>query len=139
MRIVEFVFALTTAAIEDEAVVTLAAVANKPVSSVASESRRVAYDQISAVVGAAADVSVRVPLFQTSAARVPKVVRLRALFAHTAVGTVATNDEDAVSTVAVVLLLMVETAELTWVFVFVFTIDAIDEDALRIDAFVEEI
>lgn len=109
-------FAFTTAAIELEAVVrpevTFAAVASEPVSSVASERRRVAYDQTSdAVAPPLPEVSVRVPFAQTSAAREPKVVKLRVPLDHTPVGIVDANDEDAAKTVASVLELIVEIAE----------------------------
>jgi hypothetical protein len=49
-----------------------------------------------------AAVKVEVAIFQTSAARLPKVVRLLVPFAHTAVGMVAASDEEAVRTSACV-------------------------------------
>jgi hypothetical protein len=68
----EFVFALTTAATELDAVETSDAVARDP------ELRP-------------APVSVRVPFTHTSAARVPNVVRLRVPFAQTAAGIPVTD------------------------------------------------
>jgi hypothetical protein len=56
-------------------------------------------------------VRVRVPLVQTSAASVPKVVRLRVAEDQTANGIVAPRDVEAVSTVALVLLFIVVIAE----------------------------
>jgi hypothetical protein len=96
----ESVFALITAAREDVAVATLAAVAKDPVSSVASESLRVAYDHTSAAVILPPEVSVRVPFAQTSAARLPNVVSDRDVADHTAVGNVLASDVDAVITSA---------------------------------------
>jgi hypothetical protein len=56
-------------------------------------------------------VRVRVPLVQTSAAKVPKVVRDREALDQTANGIVAPREVEAVSTVALVLVLMVVMAE----------------------------
>ena len=92
----ESVLALTTAAIEEDAVVRFAAVASEPVSSVESESLRVAYDQTSAAVILPPEVSVRVPLAQTSETSVPNVVSDRVPELQTAVGMVAARDDEAV-------------------------------------------
>ena len=54
---------------------------------------------------------VEVATVHTSAARVPNDESVRVVLAHTAVGIVATRDEEAVSTVALVLLLIVVIAE----------------------------
>ncbi len=103
------VLAFTTAAIDDEAVRMDALVlaltaevpevtsdwrASVPESSVPSERRRVAYDQTSEAV-MEPEVSVRVPFVQTSAAKVPKVVKLRALLAQTPVGMVDAREVEA--------------------------------------------
>lgn len=50
-------------------------------------------------------------LSHTSAARVPNVVSDRALLFHTAVGIVARSEDDAVRTVALVLLFIVVIAD----------------------------
>jgi hypothetical protein len=110
--------------------VILAAVASEPVSSVASESRRVAYDHTSAAVAPPEDVRVRVPLAHTSAAKEPNVVKLRVPLAQTFVGIVAAKDEEAVSTVASVLLLIVEIADVICELVFALTTAAIDVEAV---------
>jgi hypothetical protein len=56
---------------------------------------------------------VRVGAFQTSAARVPKVVRDLDVAAQTLVGIVEASEVEAVRTVALVLLLIVVIAEET--------------------------
>jgi hypothetical protein len=114
------------AAIEVEAVVRLATVASDPAVRVASVRLRVAYDQMEASVSpplptvetatsrlstkclptVPAPVRVEVATFQTSAARVPNEVRVRVVLAQTATGMVATSDEEAVRTVAVVFALI---------------------------------
>jgi hypothetical protein len=60
-----------------------------------------------------APVSVLVPLVQTSAASVPKVVRLRAAEDHTANGIVAPRDVDAVKIALLVFALIEEIADAT--------------------------
>lgn len=141
-----FVFELTEAvpaetadAIDDEAVemsafvfVTSDSTAKDPAVKVASVKLRVAYVQTSPAVKEPPLVSVLVPFVQTSAARVPNVVRDRAELFQTAVGIVEAIDVDAVKTVAFVFALIVEIAVATCEFVFVFTVEAIDEDAVAI-------
>ncbi len=114
-----FVFAFTavvTAAIlvesEVEALVTSDCTAREPDERVASVRFLVPYVHTSAAVREPPPlVRVRVPLVQTSAARVPNVVRDREALDQTARGIVAPRDVDAVRTVALVLLLMVVIAE----------------------------
>ena len=105
----ELVFVLTEAvptvmadARELEAVVTSDCRARAPEVSVASVKSLTPYVQTSAAVMPRPTplVSVLVPLFHTSAARVPKVVRDLAVLAQTAVGMVARSDVEAVRTVA---------------------------------------
>jgi hypothetical protein len=113
----------------DIAPVTSEATARAPVSSVESDNLLVAYDQILAAVRdppaltrasklsticlptVPAPFNVDVATVHTSAARVPNDVSVLVELAQTAVGIVARSDEDAVSTVLFVLVLMVETAE----------------------------
>ena len=87
---------------EVEAVVTSDCRARAPEVSVASVKSLTPYVQTSAAVMPRPTplVSVLVPLFHTSAARVPKVVRDLAVLAQTAVGMVARSDVEAVRTVA---------------------------------------
>jgi hypothetical protein len=146
----ELVFALTeavsaviAAASEVEAVVKFVSVASEPVSSVPSERRRVAYVQTSEAVREEPLVSVLVPFVQTSAARVPNVVRDLVVADQTAVGIVEASEVEAVKTVELVLLLIVVIAEESWEFVLAFTsvvtlaIPAANEvEAARIEAFV---
>ena len=56
-------------------------------------------------------VSVDVATFQMSVTNVPNVVRDRVPLAHTAVGIVATRDDEAVKTAELVLLLIVVMAD----------------------------
>jgi len=79
-------------------------------------------------------VSVRVPLFQTSAARVPNVVKERVALDQTLRGIVDANDVEAVSTVALVLVSIVDIAEATCVFVLPFTELATELEAVVIAA-----
>jgi hypothetical protein len=88
-------------------------------------------------------VSVDEATFQTSDARVPNDVSVLADVAHTDVGSVANNEDEAVRTVTLVLLLIVVIAEESWEFVLAFTsvvtlaIPAANEvEAARIEAFV---
>jgi hypothetical protein len=90
---------------------------------------RVPYVQTSDAVIPEAEVNVRLPFTQTSAASEPKVVSERAPEDQTASGIVAANEVDAVSTVALVLLLIVLTAELICEFVFALIDATIDDDA----------
>jgi hypothetical protein len=85
--------------------------ASAPVSSVPSERRRVAYVQTSEAVREEPLVSVLVPFVQTSAARVPNVVRDLVVADQTAVGIVEASEVEAVKTVELVLLLIVVIAE----------------------------
>ncbi len=108
------VFAFTTAAIDEEAVTTSLCSASAPESNVVSDKRRVAYVQTSAAVRVPPPlVKVRVPLDQMSDTSVPNVVRERDALFQTPVGMVASNDVDAVKTVALVFELMVEIAVAT--------------------------
>ena len=132
-------FALITAPKEVEAVVKLESVAKEPESKVPEVRFLVAYDQTSEALIPPPEVSVRVPFVHTSAARVPKVVSDLAVFAHTPVGMVARSDVDAVRTVALVLLLMVETAEEIWELVLVLMFEANDVEAARTVALVLEL
>jgi hypothetical protein len=84
-----------------------------------------------------------VATFQTSEAKVPKVVRDRVADAQTLSGMVAPSEVDAVKTVALVLLLIVVTAPDTWELVLVFTASVPDAttcasevDAARVVALV---
>jgi hypothetical protein len=146
-----FVFALTTAAREVDAVeivelilevlpVTSDCIAKLPESRVWSERRRVPYDQTSAAVSDPPPllVSVLVPLDQMSETNVPNVVKERDALDQTAVGIVATSDVEAVNTRESVLLLIVEIAVASCVLVFVFTLEATEVDAERTAAFVFE-
>ncbi len=101
----------TTAASEVEAVVTSDVLAKVPEVRVASVRLRVPYVQTSEAVIPAPEVRVRVPFNHTSAASVPKVVRERVATFQTAVGIVARRDDEAVRTVALVLLLIVVIAD----------------------------
>lgn len=71
-----------------------------------------------------------------SETRVPNVVSEREVFAQTPVGIVASNDVEAVSTVALVFALIVETADVICEFVFAFTNAASEVEAARTVAFV---
>lgn len=103
---VEFVFAFTSVTTEDDAFCTSVSVASEPDES-------------------PAPVSVLVPLFQTSAARVPNPVRVRVPDAHTAAGMPVTEVASTES---------VEPSDVeavrTWRFVFALITAASDDDAV---------
>jgi hypothetical protein len=127
-----FTFELIVASVaprDVEAVVTLAAVAREPESSVASDRRRVAkFHTCEAVrfelpVESARPilpgvVRVDVATFQISAVNEPNVVRVRVADVQTLSGMVAARDVEAVRTVAFVLLLILVIADDTCEFVF---------------------
>ena len=100
--------------------------------SVASVRFRVAYVQTSEAVSVEPDVSVRVPLVQTSATNVPKVERLLVVADQTADGIVERSDVEAVRTVELVLALMVLTALATVAVIFAFTLVPTEVDAVVI-------
>jgi len=106
---------------EDTAEVTSDWTANEPEESEASVRSRVAYDQTWAAVRVEPEVRVRVPFVQTSEARVPKVVRDRAVDDQTLRGMVEAKDVEAVRTVASVWELMEVTAPETAVLVLALT------------------
>ena len=81
----------------------------------------------------------RVPFVHTSAARLPKVVREREVLPQTAVGMVASNEVEAVRTVALVLALIVEIAEVICELVFALMTEASEVEAVRMEAFVLEL
>ncbi len=95
------VFALTTAAMEVEAVVRSACKARAPDDKVPAVSVRVPADHISAAI-AVPEVSVRVPEAQMSATKVPNDVSVRAEYDHIEPGKVAAKDVDAVRTAELV-------------------------------------
>jgi len=141
------------AAIEEEAVVTSDCNANEPEVRPAPVRVRVPNDQTSAAVRVPpplepvpANVSWRpvvpgvvkvdVATFQTSDARVPKVVSERVPLAQTAVGMVEAKEVEAVRTVEAVYASIVEMAEASWLLVLAFTLEASDVEAARIEEFV---
>jgi len=83
-------------------------------------------------------VNVDVATFQTSEANEPNVVSDLAPFAQTANGIVAASDVDAVNTVAFVLALIVDIAEVICEFVFALIPAARDEDAFKTEVLTAE-
>ena len=146
--ITEFVFEFTSAlpaviaaAIDVDAVVTSDTRAKDPDVSVPSVRFRVANVHTSLAVRLA-EVRVRVPLSQTSAASVPNVVSDRVGLAQIAPGRVEYSEVDALSTVALVFALMtaardVDAASMVaFVFAFTAVLPAVIAEASDDDAFV---
>ena len=149
-----FVFAFTAvfpveiaSASDDDAFVTSDCTANDPELSPAPvrvrEPKVQTCDAVSPVAFVASCrpidpgvVNVDVATFHTSAASVPNVVSEREADDQTLSGIVAARDVDAVNTVAFVLLLMVVTAEVIWLFVLAFILAASEVLAERTAAFV---
>lgn len=138
-----FVFALIIVANEVEAVVMSDWTANEPDVKPAPVRVRVPNVQTSEAVKLVefvtrclpivpAPVSVDDATSQTSAAKVPNVVNDLVPLAQTAVGIVATRDDDAVRTVALVLLLIVVIAEEICELVLVLMFEANEVEAERI-------
>jgi hypothetical protein len=152
---IEFVFPFTTAASDEVAVASAVSVCP---FTFAVPALTAAPSELDALVTSdctardpderPAPVRVRVVETQTSAASVPKVVRLRVPFAHTAVGipviedAIAASEEpsedDAVFTIELVLELMIAANDVEAVFVFAFTlaVPAVMADPSELDAVV---
>ena len=143
------VSAVIAEAREEEAEVISDNLAREPDDKVASVRLRVANVQTSEAVIPVdtllancfpivpAPVRVEVAMFQTSAARVPKFDNVLVYApVQTAVGIVEASDDEAVSTVAFVLLLIVVIADEICELVYAFMFEASDEEADRMEALV---